>query len=178
MDVETQLRAEIKAYNPNTDIKNIPRAVARVDEILAYLDHPDVEIRRYVASGAIYAIMGNLPPDKREALLTKAAAALTPIVNGHTEPAEPDVYVRERCVEVFRLAASCGCDISAYTFFLTLARDSDPHEWVRDKARETLQYSTSSGERVDPHRLARVMDRNARTSIGQPTGPRKPELRI
>lgn len=167
-DVETQLRAEMAVYDPTTDIRNIPRAVARTDVILALFDHPDVEIRRYVAAGAMYAIMGDLHPDKRKALLEKSAAALTILLNGHAEPTETDVYVRERCAEVLRLAASRGSNLSEYITVLTTARDYDPHAWIRDKAKEALQYLVSTGATtVDVAKVARKMGRKITTG---PTG--------
>ncbi|MFH1520221.1 MAG: hypothetical protein ABID61_01105 [Candidatus Micrarchaeota archaeon] len=165
MNVETQLKAEIAKYDPARDIKYVPRAVARVEEIIAFIDHSDVEIRRYVSAGAIYALMGNLPRETSERLLAKLAERLILRFNGHAEPVEPDVYVRERCANAFEMAASTAKTVTPHLETLKLSRDKDPHEWVRDRARDAIRYlgSLSDTKKIPNRPVERASTRREAT---------------
>lgn len=195
-EIETQLKAEIAKYDPEMDLRYIPRAVARIDVILAFFDHPDAEIRQYVAAGAMYAILGKadplnpntglITPDQKEAILEKSAAALTILLNGHADPTEPDKYVRERCAEVLRIAASeKKTNMSKYVATLAVARDHDPCDWVREKAAEALKYHASASiardtaGSVNTASVARTMKRNAKPPPKlEVQRPKRPELRV
>ncbi len=121
-------------------MRNIPSAVEKIDWILENLGNSEVEVRREAAAGAQYALLGNLPHDKAALLLEKLAEKLELRLNGHAIPVEPDEYVRERCANAFEMAASAGKGVSAYLPLLKLSRDRDPHEWVRDMARDAVRY--------------------------------------
>ncbi len=128
-------------------MRNVPSAVENIDWIIENMDHPDAEVRREAAAGAQYALLGPLPHDKAHALLEKLDARLELRVNGHAEPVEQDEYVRERSANAFEMAASTGKGVSAYLPTLKLSRDRDPHQWVRDMARDAVRYI--EGGRMD-----------------------------
>lgn len=121
-------------------MRNIPEAVAKIDWIIENIDHPDAEVRRDAAAGAQYALLGHPAPEKAAELLGKVAGRLELKLNGHAIPVEPDEYVRERCANAVEMAASSGRNVSALIPLLKLSRDRDPHEWVRDMARDAIRY--------------------------------------
>ena len=121
-------------------MRDISSSVAKIDWIIDNLDHPDAEIRRDAAAGAQYALLGPIPHEKADLLLEKMAKRLELKLNGHAIPADPDEYVRERCANAFEMAASTGKNVAPYLPVLKLSRERDPHEWVRDMARDAVRY--------------------------------------
>jgi hypothetical protein len=126
-------------------MRDIPSAIANIDWIIENIDSPDVDTRRDAAAGAQYALLGPIPHEKADSLLPKLAARLELKLNGHAIPVEPDEYVRERCANAFELASSSGKRVGPYLDVLRLSRDRDPHQWVRDMARDALRYCEGHG---------------------------------
>ncbi len=121
-------------------LRDIPSAVENIDWILENIGNPDAAVRREAAGGAQYALLGYPPIEKSAELLRRLAERLELRLNGHAVPVEPDEYVRERCANAFEMAASKGHNVSAYMPALQLSRDRDPHEWVREMARDAIRY--------------------------------------
>ena len=112
-------------------------AVRNIDEIILKLNDADVEVRREAAAMAQYAFCGTPSSEKGNLLMEAVAARLELRVNGHAEPLEPDEYVRERCADSLRLASD-RFNIAKYVPLLERSSTRDPHEWVKDAAKEAL----------------------------------------
>ncbi|MFH1784871.1 MAG: hypothetical protein ABH842_00435 [Candidatus Micrarchaeota archaeon] len=133
-------------YDKKTDLRYVPNAVPRVEEIISNIDHPDVEIRREYSTGAIYALMGGISSDATHRLLDKLAERLK--LSSKGIPTEQDVYVREHCANAFEMAGATGKDAFSHVSVLTQSRESDPHEWVRERARDALSYFREQKSRL------------------------------
>lgn len=141
-------------------MRDIPSAVAKIDWIIENIVNPDVEVRRDAAAGAQYALLGHPPAEKAAELLARVAGRLELKLNGHAIPVEPDEYVRERCANAIEMAASSGRNVSAHIPALKLSRDRDPHEWVRDMARDAVRYCEGMRAPADSTFTTRMLNRD------------------
>ncbi len=148
-------------------MRDIPSAVEKIDWIIKNIVNPDVEIRRDAAAGAQYALLGYPAPEKAAELLGLVAGRLELKLNGHAIPVEPDEYVRERCANAIEMASSAGRNVSAYLPVLKLSRDRDPHEWVRDMARDAVRYCEGMRAAHDSTFTTRMLNRGLGTGTNQ-----------